>query len=390
MFGHSASSSYPRTGTTSPIFVSREPSAVPQFVTVGQDYFLVQVYAAQVAFRGNIWDKVKRLVVTSQVNLNHRNLDNRGMRAIQRTRDVQKNHSQPLGLNPNLVGLVPAVMPNISLSIDFILDKENRLAQLGSLINSDSFLNVVSLAPGASAVAKTVAQLADKVIQTFIPAEENKALLSFGGDFNLATRQLQEGYYVIIGSKDDQNPLPDSTAKLAVQDRGLLVNGQPATQWSYIVLDVQRTDLRPRELNDGASWDIKLREAEDEAQRVTLNPRATNEEKTQAWNRCSKLIEEAQTLLRADDNFLPKDATNITTAAIHNCQKLVVQDQSTARGLESSKGGEKAPAFSWSPDLPNTLKALGLDPGMDLEAAMNEYADQLIATRRKLRALGVS
>jgi hypothetical protein len=379
-----SSNPFPRTGTTSPIFVSRDPKLTPLAVTAGEDYFLVQVYAAQVTFRGQVWDNIKRLVITSQVNLNHRNLDNKPMRALQRTRDVQKNQSQPLGLTPNLVSLVPAVMPNVLLSIDFILDRENRLAQLGSLINSDSFTSVLSLAPGASAIAKTVAQLTDKVIQTFIPAQDTKPLLEFSGDFNLATKQLQDGYYVIIGSKDDQNPLPEPTAKFEVSNGGLLVNGQPANQWSYVILDVKLTGTRPRELSDAAPWTSKLREAEDEAQRLVANPLATEEDRKSAWNRCLELIREAQTLLRADDNFLPKDASNIVAATLWNCRKLLSDEQTRTRGTS------KAPTTSaWTPTLSNDLTALGFSSSMDLDAAMDKYADQLIQARRTLKAAGI-
>jgi len=148
---------YPRTGTTSSIFVGRDPQSPPQAVQPAQDYFLAKIYAAQAAFRGSIWDRVKGLVITSQVNLNHRNLGSQGLRAIQRTREVRKNEAQPLGLSPNLIHLVPAVMPSVSIGIAFVLDKENQLVKLSGLINSDSFFSTLSLAAGPAAVAKTVA-----------------------------------------------------------------------------------------------------------------------------------------------------------------------------------------------------------------------------------------
>jgi hypothetical protein len=368
---------FPRTGTSTPIFVARDSAAQP--IIIGQDYFLIQIYAAQVAFRGAIWDNVNHLVVTSQVNLHHRNLDNRAVRAIQRTRKVEKNQAQPLGLTPNLIGLVPAVMPSVTIAIDFILDRENRLAQLGGLINSDCFVSVISLATGAAAAAKTIAQLADKIIQTFIPAEESKPLLSFCGDFNLATQQLRNGYYVIIGSQDEQNPLPDPATRLEVRDGGLLVDGRPATQWSYVILDVQRVGTRPRELNDGARWDDKLREAEDEAQRLTMNPLATDEERKHAWNKCLKLIQEAQALLRADDNFLPKDANHIVEATLWNCRRVLEEQQAYARRTVG-----RAPL--WMPTLANDLAALGLSPDTDLATTVAQYADQVVDARRVLQA----
>src|SRR3990172_4741031 len=206
---HQEVNMYPRTGTTSSIFVGRDPQSPPQAVQPAQDYFLAKIYAAQAAFRGSIWDRVKGLVITSQVNLNHRNLGSQGLRAIQRTREVRKNEAQPLGLSPNLIHLVPAVMPSVSIGIAFVLDKENQLVKLRGLINSDSFFSTLSLAAGPAAVAKTVAGLADKMIQTFIPPNDQQPILEFNGDFNLATQDLKDGYYAIIGTRDDETPLPD-------------------------------------------------------------------------------------------------------------------------------------------------------------------------------------
>ncbi len=174
---------YPRIGTTSPIFINRDATASPQAIRPGQDYFLVNIYAAQAAFCGKIWDKVNGLVVTSQVNMNHRNLGNSSLRAIQRTVQVRKNQAQPLGLNLNLVSLVPAIMPNISIGIGFVLDKENELIKLSGLINSNSFFSTLSLAIGPAAVAKTIAGLADKVIQTFISPNEQQPILEFNVGF---------------------------------------------------------------------------------------------------------------------------------------------------------------------------------------------------------------
>jgi len=154
MFGRQDNSPNPQLGVTSPIFVPRV--ADPPAVKPG-DYFWIKIQGAQAAFRGSIFDQVRQLVVTSKVNLNHPILGNEDIHAIQRTRQIKKDAAEQLGLASNLISLVPATMTHVSIAIEFILDKENNLAKLGNLINSDSFMAVVSLAPGAAAVAKTVA-----------------------------------------------------------------------------------------------------------------------------------------------------------------------------------------------------------------------------------------
>ena len=199
-----------KTGTTSPIYIPR--TAGPVQVNPG-DYFWIKVHSAQAAFRGSFFEQIKQLVVTSKVNLNHPLLGNEDFHAIQRSREVKKNRAEQLGLSSNLVSLVPATMSHVSISIEFIIDKENSLAKMGNLVNDDSFLAAVSLAPGAVAVAKTVGGLAQKIIQTFIPAEQRQPILQFAGDFDVGgtagASSLQDGYYAILGSRDEENPLPE-------------------------------------------------------------------------------------------------------------------------------------------------------------------------------------
>ena len=378
ILGHKPDQPYAPTGTTAPIYVPRDDR--PKAVRPGQDYFLVQIHNAQAAFTGPIWENVRNLIIASQVNLNQPKLGNGAIRAIQRSREVKRHEAVQLGLSPNLIQLVPATMTNVSISIDFILDKQNALPGLGALINSDSFLAVVSLAPGAALVAKTISGLAQKIIETFVPAEEREPILQFSGDFNIVADELKPGYYVILGTRDPQNPLPPPGARLDVQNKTLLIDGQVVTQMSYVILEVMRTEARTRYANDGAPWDAKLREAEDEAERVADNPLATQEELEAAWKKCQKLIEEAQILLRADPSYTRSEARKIVADAANQCRQLVA----TNRGVKAP-GPER-----WKPDMRSALAALDLPAEEDLPALLDEYADQVVQARRVLKAAGLA
>jgi len=375
---------YKLIGTTSPIFVSRDPQSTPKTVRSGQDYFVIMIHSAQAAFHGKIWDKVNNLIVTSQVNLNHRNLGNGCLTSINRTVAVRKNGSQPLGLNPNLISLVPAVMPNVTIGIGFIIDKQNEIVKLSGMINDNCFFNALSLAVGPASVAKNVAGIADKIIREFIKPEDQEPILDFYGDFNIATGDLKDGYYVIIGTSDDATPLPDPSIRVEVKNNKLFVGGTPADKWSYVILDVQRIPARAREMNDSASWDLKLREAEDDAELLVRNPIASEDDRKQTWNRCLKLIQESQTLLRADVNYLPKDATNIVTASLQRCRQ-VIDPNSPERATKGFKQGDSV----WMPDISNDLTALGLPPETNINKVLEEYADQVFETRRALKAAGI-
>lgn len=379
MFSNKEQKPYAKIGTTPPIFVPQDENT--RAVRPGHDYFFIQVHSAQAAFRGPIWERVKRLIVVSRINLNHPALGTEGVRAIRRSREVRKESAEQLGLSPNLVDLVPAVMPHVSVSIEFILDKENQMAALTNLINDDSFLAAVSLAPGATTVAKTVSGLAQKIVQNFMHGDEREPVLQFSGDFNLSANSMREGYYVILGSRDERSPLPSPLPCFSVKDGELLADGSPITQLSYVVLHVQRTEARTRDLSGGAVWDQKLREAENEAESISQNPVADADEHRQAWDRCRSLIRDAQALLRADPNYLRHEANSLIKATLKTCSDLVSAETLQRRFGTSVTDASKL----WQPDTESDRAFLGIDADEDLDTSLDQYARQVRAARSILR-----
>jgi hypothetical protein len=310
-------------------------------------------------------------------------LGNEEIFAIQRTREIRKNTAYQLGLSPNLISLVPATMSRVSISIDFVLDKENSLAKLGPLINSDSFLAAVSLAPGAAAVAKTIGGLAQKVIQTFIPDQEHLPILQFAGDFDLGgaatERGLQDGYYVILGTLNKQDPLPKPLPKLEVRDDALLADGQPVTQLSYIVLEVTAVPVRTRVRNEGAVWDIKLRDAEGLAQEVVDDPFADDTQKRDVWVKCKALLQEARALLLADPGYVPSEAELIYKTVYKKIADMISGRDPQAPGL-AKEAGEIL-------DTKSDRTVMNIPMDEDLTSLVDAYAE---AARESQRILEVS
>ncbi|MFN8473122.1 MAG: hypothetical protein U0822_13115 [Anaerolineae bacterium] len=368
---------YQRVGTMM-MYVPRDGS---QPVRPGQDYFLVQIKSAQAAFDGAIWDSVRNLVVTSSVNLNSAILGNQEMRALQRTLSVDKNQATQLGLSRDLIALVPATMPRTTASVDFVIDRENRLAGLGSIINSDSFLTVVSLAPGVAPVARILSKLSSDIIRAYIPAEEQSPILQFTADFNIdgTANGLQDGYYVILGTADADNPLPDTINSVEVLDTGLRIDGQPVTQLSYIILSVVRVPTRPASLSDGAPWAAKLREAEDTAQLTNLDPFADDAARKEAWDKCKKLIQEASVLVAADPNYLPQDGQTIWRASYQKCVDLLSAAPSGTRDL--------APP---TVDTAEDRRAMGIPVDADMRAVLAHHAEKVMAAERALEDAGLA
>lgn len=365
------------TGTTAPIFVPRTPN--PQSILQGRNYFFIQIHNAQAAYYGPIWQQTQGLAVTTQVNLSHEALGG-AVKALHRTRRVERNRAEQLGLSPNLVDVVPATMSRVSISVDFILDRKNQLVTLSKIINNDGLFATISFAPGAAIAAKTLSKLAQQLIENFIPAEDSVPLLQFSGDFNLAGDGLKEGYYVILGSRDDANPLPSPYLPLAVRDRMLLVDDRPATQLSYLILNIQCVPARTRDGNESAAWNQKLREAEDKAQSVLDNPLATNDERDRGWNDCVKLLTEGQTLLRSDPTYLREEAAKIVKSVYDRCRRLVTEE-----------GAKRGANFKgdWTPDEGAARHRLEISPSEDFESTLDDYAEEVLVTRRALKTAGI-
>ncbi len=376
---------YVTVGTTSPIHIPRGPET--KAVRPGESYFVVRIKGAQAAFSGPLWEKARRLIVTSQVSLNHPLLGPEPLQAIQRSREVHKGRAEQLGLSPNLINLVPATMDHVSISLEFIVDKENRLAALGGLINDDAFITAISLAPGAAAAARTIGTLADKILQTFLEPEERQPILAFSGDFNIATGDLQDGYYVILGTRDERNPLPRPLPTLEVQDGDLLADGRPVTQWSYVILDVRCLEVRTRDLNEGAGWAEKLRRAEGVAQRLGGDPFVGEEERRQAWRECTNLLKEAQVLLMEDPTYLRREAQNIIEEAYLRCREQIFGTD--VSGIAFDLPGTPKGPMRGEADTPSDRAFLGIPPEEDLHASVRRYTAQVSEARRLLREAGL-
>ena len=64
-------------------------------------------------------------------------------------------------------------------------------------------------------VAKTLSDLSLKIMQTFIPQKDREPILQFSGDFNLSGEEFLDGYYIILGTRDEQNPIPHPLPELS-------------------------------------------------------------------------------------------------------------------------------------------------------------------------------
>lgn len=356
---------YEMRGTTRVIPIANGKSGKP--IQTGKDYFVIQIKNAQAVFTGRIWEQAKQLVVTSMVALGSQEA-----RAIHRTRSIQKNRAEQLGLNSNIVDLVPATMDRVVVGVEFLLDKENRLAALANLINDNALVSMLSLSPPQAAAAKAVGVVAQKIIDSFLDTQDRAPILQFVGDFNLATGGLQETYYAILGSTDGDRPLPEMP-KLSVRDGELLSDGKLVTEWSYVLLEVTATEVRTKDLGRGSPWYQKLSQVQARAASVANNPFATDKERRRAWEEVQRSIEEANLLLSMDPLYLSSEVAAIIRQAYYDARQQIFGTAAMA-----------APALSRS-----TRSRLGIADESALEAESKKYFDSSTQTRQKLAGLGV-
>jgi hypothetical protein len=370
---------YITTGTTEPIYIASD--AAQRAIKQGRSYFVIRLRNAQVAFQGSFWERAKQLIVTSQVDLHLKSTPSLSepFMAIQHSRKVTRGRAEKLGLCPNLVNLVPATMGHITISLEFILDIKNKLAALGGLINNEAFLSAISLAPGVAVAAHTISNLSEKILQTFLEPEERKPILQFRGDFNIATDELKDGYYVILGTRDRQHPIPRPLPALQLRDGDLLADGGAVTQWSYVILEVRSLKARTRDLSDNAEWTVRLSEAEAEAQAIAGNPLADEEEKERTWNRCLEILKESQVLLRADSNYLRCETEDIIREVYSACYRDIFGREIWDTTTPSMRG--KLERTDYLPGRPSGLALLDIPQSEDLQTTLSRYSMEVVEAR---------
>lgn len=374
-----ADQSPPVFGTTVPIWVPNPDQA--ERVVPGENYFQIGIRQASAAFFGPFWKKATQLVVTSEVELNHPPFADGRLTSLNRIREIKRNASTYLGLSKNLLDLTPAVMDRATVAVSFLLDTKNGLRTFAQLANDDDLLSVVSLAPGAAAVAKTVSSLATKVIDRFMAPGDKVPVLQFVGDFSIVGGRVNEGYYVILGSgqggKSLPSPLPQQ-ADLSFEGAELLWHDNPVTDWSYLVLEVDVVPTRGRALAGGEAWAKKLDEADALSRKIENDPFASTDRRRDVSTRCRELVFNADTLFGASPLFLPSERTAIIRRAYTDVRARVFPE-----GLAADLG---APGGPFPQD---DLARLGVVSQAELAEEASKYAVIDAESQRKLRRLGL-
>ena len=235
--------------------------------------------------------------------------------------------------------------------------------------------------PRFAAAAKTVGGVSEKLLQTLLPHNERQLALRFEEHFNIADG-VRSGYYVVFGSSDTSTPLPVAPM-CEVRDQMVFVDGEPARDLSWVLLELVGVPARTRIFSEGAVWEDKLRSAESRAVNISKDPLARKPDKNQAFGFCQTLIHEAQTLLLNDPNYLKSEADSIIDEVYDLCLIKVFQPAQTRSGSTSTDEGE---VYA----LRSLRASFGLPVGEQVEQAKARYEVEVLQSLSLLRETGLN
>jgi hypothetical protein len=272
-----------------------------------------------------------------------------------------------------LTDFIPATVDKVSIKLNLLLDQKDRLESLSNAINNSGFLTTISLSEPVLATAKALGKASRCILDAFLEAETKKPILEFTGDFNVGTPDLRSGYHVFLATTDKGSPLPAHDAHYSVEGTTLLVDQQPATRWSYVILEVMCSEARDR--NPQANWDKLLREAEAAASEFARNAAFldANQMKAKqkaAVDKCQALITKAETLLQADPNYVSEERSRIIAASFKDYTDKITGIATTRRyGAPASRVHNRR--------ISDARLALGLPKDAELNQVLLRYAEQV-------------
>lgn len=350
-------------------------------------YFFAKIAGAQACFRGKFWDMPKALLISSKVSMEHQRIADTPIRSILAVREVVKNQDIQLGCTDILVNLTPAILPGFSIGIEFILDRENAFGQMTSLINDRSFISAVGISAEAAGVAKSVGIISQKILSTFLTEEQKKPILSFSGNFQIASGDLQAGMYAIIGSQDDDYPLPDNYDGLRISDGRLFLGDEPMRNVSYVVIEIGRTSTRGESGASDSRWLKLLRSAKNDIDSAVENLLSEGEDLRIAYKNARTKIGQARVLLLSDENYLPAERDAIIKSTVAYCNDAV---QTASVSWRSKKGHSYAEAIEEG-SLPQeaSLRNLGIHPDDDIVASAYHYNRAKDLDRKTIERIGL-
>jgi len=310
-------------GTTSAIFVPTTDKTTAEQKGSGY-YFRVRIKGMRAAYFGGFWQKVKDLVVTSQVSIG-----GNPVTTIQHVRAIKKNNPDVMNANIDLIELTPASMVNAHIKVSFIAETSNKfqtlLQMLGGGTDTSTVASPLSLDPATAAVAAKVSTIASTLLSTLSDSSDSSTtdLLDMEEDLSPAVGDVRDGYYVMFASEDPKYPLPASLSANAIHvgdDGSIQVDNTDVSNLSYLVLEVDTLPVKTEQYGTGA-WKSQLDTIDNDILGLANKQGESQQDYTTDYEKIEQAISNVGPLLNADPTYTKDDKTGILALRYTRLQK---------------------------------------------------------------------
>ena len=293
---------------TTPFFFKKDETLGPAApLTRGNYYLAVRFHSGNVIRSGGFWDEVNGVAVTSEAAINNGGAVKSS--GLHEAFDMKSEPSQTLSTNKDIIGLIPATVETINLTVKYVVSRHDRVPDVIALVRDNKLAALFSFATGTSQLIDGITSLVPTVLDLFKggATTAQSDFLSANLTLDLTGDPLQPGVYVAFASHDAANHEVDNIAaeKITVGVSDVKVNGAPLQKTAYVALELRLHDTLDIDLHPDEEWIKQYNKAQELIQNFDTN--AAPQEQATALQDIQKLIITVRTLLLDDRIFTNND-----------------------------------------------------------------------------------
>jgi len=330
-------------------------------------YYQVKIHDAQVVFAGNWFQQADTVLVSTEVALTAN--PDKPIKSLYKVDMIQRNTPMRLGLSPSLTDWLPAQTDSqVHLTLQYTVVQGTPFKTLLDKMVSANLAGVASLIRPDLGVALKITEIVGRVISYF--AGEGNANNVFALTMDLSSVDLQAGYHVTIGSKEDVPRLDPALLKIDSQGQLVYTPASTLDRLSYLVIQVQGIPQRQSEAVRWTTWGTLLATAQ--AQILDEPPPTDAGARQQAFIEWRAVLKQVRALARQDRSFLLTEIDGVIAAA----QKQVEAHLVPPTAVQSAGLNEYDDAWQ---------DVLGVSSKEELLRSVRDYQDALMLTEALLQ-----
>jgi hypothetical protein len=348
----------------SPLYYPEQPPP-PSKLELDNSYFRVQLHHAQAFFKAGWLTEPGFVTLSSSVESSFQ--PGSPIQSLHRISTLQKNTPCGLGVGTNLTQYLP-VRPSDSLriAIKYTVSQDKPVQNLLTQMQQTGLVAQLSLARPDWAVALKVSDVAGKLLSYLLREGSEHDIFDLKIDLNLS--DLKTGYYVVLGSKNDEN-WPEPRILKIDQDSSLITKtGGSLSHLCYAVIKVAGLSRQMQEVFRDEPWWELLQIAKENILDAIPDSELERRELLGEWRFALKQV---KSLARKRREFLWSEIQEILATAETEVQaKLKPPSTPEAFGFD---------------ELPDDLQEiLEVETKEDLQKLVRDYHDALEVSQKLL------